>query len=160
MLHPDGQYNPCIIPEMIQILESNQADVVLGSRFIIPGGARSGGMPFYKYISNRFLTAIENISLGQRLSEYHTGYRAYNRKVLEAIPFLRNSNDFVFDSEFLFQVFVFGFRVKEISVETKYFPEASSISFLRSIKYGLNTIGVTLRYLIHRMGLQSKLYLP
>ncbi len=160
MLHPDGQYNPRLIPELIQALTQDQADVVLGSRFLTPGGALGGGMPLYKYVFNRFLSAIENLVLGQCLSEYHTGYRAYRRKVLEAIPYLRNSNDFVFDTELLFQVFAFGFHVQEIPVDTKYFPEASSISFLRSVKYGLNTIWVAIRYLLHRMGLRSRLYLP
>ena len=97
MLHPDGQYDPKIIPEMIKPIEENQAEVVLGSRFLIPGGPLKGGMPFYKYLSNRFLTAIENFVLGQSLSEYHTGYRAYHKKVLETVPYIRNSNDFVFD---------------------------------------------------------------
>jgi glycosyltransferase involved in cell wall biosynthesis len=160
MLHPDGQYNPGMIPEMIQCLEQDRADVVLGSRFLIKNGPRAGGMPLYKYLANRFLTTMENLSLGQNLSEFHTGYRGYQRKVLETIPFLRNSNDFVFDTQFLFQAFSFKFRVEEIAVDTRYFHEASSISFLNSVKYGLSTEWVAFRYLLHKIGIPSRLYLP
>ncbi len=158
MLHPDGQYDPTIIPDMVKVIMCNQADVVLGSRLLMPGGALRGGMPLYKYVSNRFLTGFENLVLGQRLSEYHTGYRAYHRRVLEALPYLRNSNDFVFDSQFLFQAFAFGFRVAEVPVTTKYFTEASTISFKNSVKYGLGTLGVGLRYAAHRAGWRSPLF--
>jgi len=158
MLHPDGQYDPTIIPNMIEVILRGEADVVLGSRLLIKGGARRGGMPLYKFVSNRFLSEFENLILGQRLSEYHTGYRAYHRRVLETIPYLRNSNDFVFDQEFLFQCFSFGFRVAEVSVTTKYFTEASSISFRSSVKYGLATLGLSLRYLTHRVGWRSNLF--
>ena len=158
MLHPDGQYDPSIIPEMIQAIENFEADVILGSRFLIPGGPQDGGMPYYKYISNRFLTTFENFVLHQNLSEYHTGYRAFHRKVLETVPYIRNSNDFVFDQEFMFQVVAFGFKILEIPVETKYFSEASSINFWRSVKYGLSTLALSLLYIRHRIGWQSGLF--
>ena len=158
MLHPDGQYAPSIIRRMIQPILDNEADVVLGSRFLLPGGPLKGGMPFYKFLSNRFLTTIENMVLNQKLSEYHTGYRAYHKKVLETIPYLRNSNDFVFDQQLLFQVVAFGFRCLEIPVETKYFPEASSINFWRSVKYGISTINLSLVYLRHCIGFKSRLF--
>ena len=159
MLHPDGQYNPEIIPEMIHPIQKNIADVVLGSRFLIPGGPKIGGMPFYKYISNKSLTAIENLVLGQKLSEYHTGYRAYHKRVLEAVPYIRNSNDFVFDQEFLFQAVSFGFRIQEVPVGTKYFPDASSINFSRSLHYGISTIILSTVYLRHRLGWKSRLFI-
>ena len=159
MLHPDGQYNPEIIPEMIRPIQRNNADVVLGSRFLIPGGPKKGGMPFYKYISNKFLTEIENLVLGQKLSEYHTGYRAYHKRVLDAVPYIRNSNDFVFDQEFLFQAVSFGFRIQEVPVGTKYFPDASSINFSRSVHYGISTIILSIVYLRHRLGWKSRLFI-
>jgi glycosyltransferase involved in cell wall biosynthesis len=158
MLHPDGQYDPAIIPKMIQPIADKEADVVLGSRFLIPGDPLKGGMPYYKFISNRFLTTIENYVLNQSLSEYHTGYRAFNRKTLETVPYIRNSNDFVFDQEFLFQVVAFNLCIKEIPVATKYFSEASSISFWRSVNYGLSTLALSLVYLRHRIGWHSKLF--
>ena len=158
MLHPDGQYDPSIVPEMIQAIDNFGADVVLGSRFLIPGGPQNGGMPYYKYISNRFLTTFENFVPHQNLSEYHTGYRAFSRKVLETVPYIRNSNDFVFDQQFLFQVIAFGFDILEIPVGTKYFKEASSINFLRSVKYGLSTIALSLLYIRHRSGWRSGLF--
>lgn len=158
MLHPDGQYNPKIIPEMIRPIQEYKADVVLGSRFLVPGGPMKGGMPFYKYISNRFLTTIENFVLNQNLSEYHTGYRAYHKRVLETIPYIRNSNDFVFDQQFLFQAASFGFRIQEIPVGTKYFSDASSINFSRSVHYGISTLILSMIYLRHRLGWKSKLF--
>jgi glycosyltransferase involved in cell wall biosynthesis len=158
MLHPDGQYDPSIIPDMIDVINRGEADVVLGSRLLTPGGALAGGMPMYKFLANRFLTTIENLVLGQSLSEYHTGYRAYRRRVLETVPYLRNSNDFVFDTEFLFEAAFFGFRIKEVPVHTRYFPAASSITFGASMKYGLSTLGVALRYLGHRLGWRSRLF--
>lgn len=158
MLHPDGQYDPSIIPNLITPLIDNDTDVVLGSRFMDPKGPIKGGMPYYKYLSNKFLTYIENLVLGIKLSEYHTGYRAYNRNVLETLPFIRNSNDFIFDQQFLFQVVHFGFKIKEIPVSTKYFQEASSINFLRSVKYGLSTIALSIVYILHRIGIRSKLF--
>ncbi len=159
MLHPDGQYDPSIIPDMIQLILDNEADVVLGSRFMIPGDPLEGGMPYYKYISNRFLTTIENLVLNQKLSEFHTGYRVYRREVLETVPYMRNSNDFVFDQEFLFQVVAFNFRIREIPVDTKYFAEASSINFWRSVKYGISTLTLSLIYIRHLIGWQSKLFI-
>ena len=158
MLHPDGQYDPAIIPEMIHEINSGEADVVLGSRFLIPGGPLNGGMPHYKYISNRFLTTIENLVLHQNLSEYHTGFRAYHKRVLETIPYIRNSNDFVFDQEFLFQAVSFGFRIHEVPVDTKYFPDASSINLSRSINYGISTLIMCLVYLRHCLGWKSRLF--
>lgn len=154
MLHPDGQYDPQIIPQMIAAIRSGKADFVLGSRFLPPRSALEGGMPRYKYISNRFLTGVENLVMGTRLSECHTGYRAYSRRLLLTVPFLRNSNDFVFDTEMIFQAHCFGFHFAEVSVSTRYFNEASSISLRGSIKYGLQTLGVAARYLIHRLGLR------
>jgi glycosyltransferase involved in cell wall biosynthesis len=159
MLHPDGQYDPSIIPDMVQVLLRGEADVVLGSRLLTSGGALRGGMPLYKFLANRFLTAIENLVLGQRLSEYHTGYRAYVRRVLETVPYLRNSNDFVFDTQFLFQAIAFGFRVKEVPVSTRYFSAASSISFAASLKYGISTLGVALVFLGHRLGWKSRWFM-
>jgi glycosyltransferase involved in cell wall biosynthesis len=158
MLHPDGQYDPAIIPDMIKVILRDEGEVVLGSRLLMPGGALAGGMPLYKYVANRFLSTLENVILGQHLSEYHTGYRAYHRRVLETIPYLRNSNDFVFDQEFLFQAAAFGFRIVEVPVTTKYFAEASSINFANSVKYGLSTLGLSARYLAHRLGWRSALF--
>ena len=158
MLHPDGQYDPKIIPDLVGPLARNQADVVLGSRMLVPGHARAGGMPLYKRIANRFLTWVENLVLGQSLSEYHTGYRAYRRQVIETIPYLRNSNDFVFDTQFLFQAVAFGFRIAEVPVTTRYFPQASSVGFRRSVVYGLGTLQVAMRYVLHRLGWRSRLF--
>ena len=159
MLHPDGQYDPSIIPDMITAIESG-ADLVLGSRFLEKGGALGGGMPLYKFLANRFLTAVENLALGLHLSEFHTGYRAYSRRLLETVPFLRNSNDFVFDTQVIFQAAHFGFNITEVPVETRYFDEASSISLRRSVVYGLSTLWVAFRYILHRLGLQSDLFKP
>lgn len=153
MLHPDGQYDPRIIPEMIEVIRSGEGDFVLGSRFLIPGGARKGGMPFYKFMANRFLTTVENLVLGKNISEFHTGYRAYSRQVLQDVPFLRNSSDFAFDTEMIFQVVHFGFRIAEVPVSTRYFNEASSITFRASVTYGLKTLYIAFRYLLHRIGI-------
>jgi glycosyltransferase involved in cell wall biosynthesis len=153
MLHPDGQYDPAILPDMIAPIARGEADLVLGSRFLTPGGARRGGMPLYKYVANRFLTTAENFVLGTRLSEMHTGYRSYSRRFLETVPFLRNSIDFVFDTEILFQAVRYDFRIAEVPVATKYFPGASSASFAQSTIYGLKTLSVALRYQLHRWGL-------
>lgn len=150
MLHPDGQYDPSIIPEMIKVLQNDEADFVLGSRFLTPGGALHGGMPTYKYLANRFLTTVENWVLGTNLAEMHTGYRAYSRELLETLPFLRNSNDFVFDTQFIFQAVHYGFALVEVPVTTKYFDEASSITFRASVKYGLQTLLTAARYFLHR----------
>ena len=153
MLHPDGQYDPAILPDIIAPIARGEADLVLGSRFATRGGARSGGMPLYKYISNRFLTTVENMVLGTKLTEMHTGYRAYSRKFLETVPFLRNSADFVFDTEILFQAIRFGFRIAEVPVATKYFPEASSANLRQSTVYGLKTLATASRYVFYRWGL-------
>ncbi len=158
MLHPDGQYDPAILHEMVAAIESGECDVVLGSRFLTKGGARAGGMPWWKWVSNRFLTRCENAVLGLGLSEYHTGYRAYSRRFLETVPFLRNSNDFVFDTQILTQAAHFKFRIAEVPVTTRYFAEASSVNFRVSAIYGLKTVGVVARYQLHRMGLRSKRY--
>ena len=153
MLHPDGQYDPQIIPDMIAAIRNGQGDFVLGSRFLPPRSALKGGMPRYKYVANRFLTAVENLVMGTHLAECHTGYRAYSRQLLETVPFLRNSNDFAFDTEMIFQAHHFGFRFAEVPVSTKYFNEASSISFSGSVIYGLKTLWVAGRYLLHRLKL-------
>ena len=156
MLHPDYQYTPLLITAMASMVAYDVYDVVLGSR-IIGGRALLGGMPIYKYISNRFLTAFENVFLRVKLSEYHTGYRAFGRKVLTDLPLLENSDDFVFDNQMLAQCVHFGFRIGEVSCPTKYFEEASSINFRRSVKYGLGVLATTLQFALQRMGL---LHLP
>ncbi len=153
MLHPDYQYDSTRIPELIAPIERGEADLMLGSR-LLGGGTLAGGMPLWKYVSNRFLTGVENLALGLRLSEMHTGFRAYSRRFLETIPFLLNSDDFVFDTEVLAQASAFGFRIGEIPVPTRYFAEASSVNFKRSVKYGLSTLMVMLRYTLHRTGLR------
>lgn len=153
MLHPDGQYDPKIIPEMIDAIRRGKGDFVLGSRFLPPQSALRGGMPRYKFWANRFLTTVENLVMGTHLSECHTGYRAYSRRLLETVPFLRNSNDFVFDTEMIFQANYFGFAFAEVAVTTRYFNEASSISLGGSIVYGLKTLWVAGRYLLHRLKL-------
>jgi glycosyltransferase involved in cell wall biosynthesis len=153
MLHPDGQYDPLVVPQLIDAVQRGAGELVLASRFLNPGGPLQGGMPIYKYIFNRFLTGVENMALGLRLSEYHTGYRAYSRRLLKTIPFLRNSNDFVFDQQIIFQAAHFGFKICELPVTTKYFEGASSISFKRSVVYGLSTLGVVARYSLNKYGL-------
>ena len=153
MLHPDYQYSPKLIGAMAWLAGSDEFDVVLGSR-ILGDGARAGGMPLYKYIANRALTAFENIFLGIKLSEFHTGYRTFTREVLEKLPLLECSDDFVFDNQMLAQAAMFGFRIGEISCPTRYFAEASSIGFGRSVVYGLGVLGTSLRFRLHRMGLR------
>ncbi len=158
MLHPDYQYTPKLVSAMAYILESGLYDVVLGSR-ILGGQALKGGMPKYKYISNRFLTMAQNILMGAKLSEYHTGYRAFTRKVLETVPIERNSDDFVFDNQMLSQIHYLGFNIAEVTCPAKYFEEASSINFHRSLKYGLGCMWTALRFRLARMGLlRSKLF--
>jgi len=147
MLHPDYQYDSTLVPDLIRPIEQGKADIMLGSRFL-SGGTLAGGMPIYKFISNRFLTMVENLVLGQHLSECHTGFRAYSRSVLETIPFLLNSDDFVFDTEVIAQAVAFGFRIDEIGVPTRYFKDASSVNLRRSITYGLSTLAVMARYLL------------
>jgi glycosyltransferase involved in cell wall biosynthesis len=152
MVHPDYQYTPLLITAMASMVAYNVYDVVLGSR-IIGGRAIRGGMPLYKYIANRLLTAFENLFLRVKLSEYHTGYRAFSRKVLTELPLLENSDDFVFDNQMLAQCVHFGFSIGEVSCPTKYFGEASSINFRRSVKYGFGVLATTLQFALQRMGL-------
>jgi glycosyltransferase involved in cell wall biosynthesis len=149
MLHPDYQYNPGLIPSMVTLVAAGIYPVVLGSR-ILGTGALKGGMPLYKYIANRALTFLQNLLIGYKLSEYHTGYRAYSREVLETVQYEMNSDDFVFDNEILSQIIMKGFDIGEISCPTHYFPEASSISFRRSFKYGLGVLGVSLKHFLHK----------
>jgi len=148
MLHPDYQYAPRLITAMAAMITSGEFDAVLGSR-ILGRGALQGGMPLYKYIANRFLTLAENLLLGYKFTEYHTGFRAWSRILLESLPIERNSNDFVFDNQMLVQACHFGFRIGEISCPTRYFPEASSISFRRSLIYGFGVLWTALRYRLH-----------
>src|SRR5438034_10922921 len=154
MLHPDYQYTPLLSTAMASLVAYDVYDVVVGSR-IIGGQALHGGMPFYKYVANRLLTAFENLFLRIKLSEYHTGYRAFSRKVLLELPLLENSDDFVFDNQMLAQCVNFGFRIGEVSCPTKYFKEASSINFRRSVMYGLGVVGTTLRFALQRAGLAN-----
>lgn len=149
MLHPDYQYDSRLIPQMLAPIVAGEADLVLGSR-MLGGGALAGGMPLWKYIANKFLTAIENLAFGQRLSEYHTGFRAYNRKLLETLPFLLNKDSFVFDTEVLAEAIFAGMRIAEIPVPTRYFEEASSVNFQTSVIYGLETLWVVIKYLLNR----------
>jgi glycosyltransferase involved in cell wall biosynthesis len=158
MLHPDGQYDPTLLPSIVRPILRDEADMVLGSRFLDPGGARAGGMPMYKYVSNRFLTTVENLVLRRKFSELHTGYRAYSRRFLETIPYLRNADDFVFDTQVIAQAVAWRMRILEVPVATKYFPEASSASFKQSLVYGLKTLGTMLRLTLHRIGLRSRLF--
>jgi len=151
MLHPDYQYDPRLIPHFVDFIRNDYFDVMLGTRIRTRKEALAGGMPKYKYISNRFLTIFENIVTGQNLSEWHTGMRAYSRQVLEAIDFKHNSDDFVFDSEVLFQIIEHGFRIGEIPVPVRYFAEASSINFVRSVRYGVGTVLVALRFFVRKM---------
>lgn len=151
MLHPDYQYTPKLISAITSIIGNNLYPVVLASR-ILGGGALRGGMPLYKYIANRFLTAFENIMIGAKLSEYHTGYRAFSAEVLRSINYMENSDDFVFDNEMLSQIVYKNFQIGEVTCPTKYFPEASSINFSRSVKYGLGVLRVSLTHFLVRLG--------
>ena len=161
MLHPDGQYEPSLIPRLVEPILRGEADMVLGSRLAEPGAALAGGMPLYKYVANRILTSIENAVLGTHLSEMHTGYRAYSRELLMKIPFLRNSLGFSFDSEVLFQTVHFGFRIAEVPARSRYFDDASSIGFRDATIYGLRTLGALARLVLHRKGIwRSRRYLP
>ena len=153
MVHPDYQYTPRLVTAMASMIAYDVYDVVLGSR-ILGGTAHAGGMPAYKYISNRALTAWQNLVLGAKLSEYHTGYRAFSRRVLETLPLLENSDDFVFDNQMLTQCLYFGFRVGEVSCPTRYFPEASSISFRRSVTYGMGVVRTSMQCLLQRTGVR------
>lgn len=153
MIHPDYQYDSRVIPYALGFLSVGVCDVVMGSRIRTRREALKSGMPFYKYISNRFLTIIENIILGQNLGDFHSGFRAYTRKVLETIPYKKNSNDYVFDTEFLAQAVFFGFKIGDIPIPCRYFEEASSINFIRSTKYGLQTLSVMAKYIVQKTGL-------
>lgn len=154
MVHPDYQYTPKLITAMASMIAFNVYDIVLGSR-IIGGGALKGGMPVYKYIANRFLTAVENLLLGSKLSEFHTGYRAFSREVLENLPFQANSDNFVFDNEMLAQIIFFGYRIGEVSCPTKYFKEASSINFKDSTIYGWGVLKTSIKFRTQRLGLTN-----
>ncbi len=154
MVHPDYQYTPKLIPAMASMIAYGEFDVVLGSR-ILGVGALLGGMPLYKYISNRFLTLFENLLLNHKLSEYHTGYRAFSREILERLPLEHNSNDFLFDNQMLAQIIWFGYRIGEVSCPTKYFPEASSINFRRSFTYGLGVLKTSLQFRLQKWGILS-----
>jgi len=158
MIHPDYQYTPKLLPAMVSIIANDLHPCVLGSR-ILGGYALKGGMPVWKYVSNRSLTFIENLLLGQKLSEYHSGYRAFSRRLLEKVPWEQNSDDFVFDNQMLAQIFWHGFTVAEVSCPTRYFREASSINLPRSIRYGLGCLGTALTYRLARMKLaRSKIF--
>ena len=158
MLHPDYQYSPRLITAMASMVVSGHYDLILGSR-ILGGQALEGGMPLYKYVANRFLTFVENLALGAKVSEYHTGYRAFSRTLLEKLPLDANSDDFVFDNQMLAQAVYFGFRIGEVSCPTKYFQDASSINFTRSVKYGFGVLGTSAKYILHKAGLvQSALF--
>jgi glycosyltransferase involved in cell wall biosynthesis len=158
MVHPDYQYTPLLVPAMAGMIASGVYDMVLASR-ILGGGALGGGMPVYKYVSNRLLTGFQNMFLGVKLSEYHTGFRAFSREILETLPIHENSYDFVFDNQMIAQAVMFGFSIGEMSCPTKYFEEASSINFKRSVQYGLGVLSTTLGFVAHKWGIhRSRLY--
>jgi glycosyltransferase involved in cell wall biosynthesis len=161
MLHPDGQYEPSLIPDMVRPILEGRADLVLGSRFLTPGGPLAGGMPKWKYAANRFLTTVENRILGTEFAELHTGYRAYSRRLLLEIPWLRNALDFSFDSELLFQAVHFGFRIEEIPCSTIYDEDDSNVSFKQGVVYGSKTLLAALRLVAHRNGIwKSRKFQP
>jgi len=158
MVHPDHQYDPGAIPQLIEPLLKNQADAVFGSRMMDKGGALAGNMPYWKYLANIFLTKLENLVLGLSLTEYHSGFRAYSRKVLATLPLEQNSNDFVFDTQIIVQLKVNNFTIKEVPIKTKYFPEASMIGLIKSLKYGLMILEVLGHYLwfkLTRLGVEK-----
>jgi len=158
MVHPDYQYTPKLIPAMTSMIGNGLYHCVLGSR-ILGGYALKGGMPLWKYVANRFLTAIENLLIGAKLSEYHTGYRAFSKELLEKISFSHNSDDFVFDNQMLTQIIWYGYTIAEVSCPTKYFKEASSINFPRSVRYGLGCLSAAIRFRLAKMGwISSKLF--
>jgi len=150
MIHPDYQYDSRLIPHAIGFIEHDICDIVIGCRIRSRAEALQSGMPLYKYIANRFLTFFENVLFGQNLGDFHSGFRAYSKEVIQTIPYQKNSNDFVFDSEFLAQAAHFKFKIGDIPIPCKYFPEASSINFLRSLKYGLQTLLVMAKYMLHK----------
>jgi glycosyltransferase involved in cell wall biosynthesis len=153
MIHPDYQYDSGVIPYVLGFLENNICDVILGSRIRSRSEALKGGMPLYKYVSNRFLTIVENFVLGQNLGDFHSGFRAYTQEVLEKVPYHLNSNDFIFDTQFLAQAVFFGFKVGDVPIPCRYFEEASSIKFIRSLKYGLQTLMVMGQFVVQKSGL-------
>ncbi|MBI2096556.1 MAG: glycosyltransferase family 2 protein [Candidatus Sungbacteria bacterium] len=155
MVHPDFQYDPTFIPQLIKPIARGEYDAVFGSRMLTPENALRGGMPYWKFVANKFLTVLENAVLGLHLSEYHSGFRAYSKQVLLAAPLEANSDDFVFDTEIIVQMKIAGFRIKEIPIATRYFKEASMIGFGRSLAYGIAILGVLRRYLTYRLGLRS-----
>lgn len=158
MLHPDYQYTPKLIPAIVSMIAFGEYDAVLASR-MLGNSARKGGMPLYKFLANKFLTGFENFFLGEKLSEYHTGFRGFSKEVLEKLPLAECSDDFIFDNEILALLFYYCFKIGEISCPTKYFKEASSINFLRSCKYGLEVLSVSLKYFLAKHGLfQSKIF--
>ena len=152
MLHPDYQYTPMLIPAMAHLIACGEYDVVLASR-ILSKGALAGGMPLYKYIANRVLTLLQNLLLGHKLSEYHTGFRAFRREILERLPLAENSDDFIFDNQILAQVIFFGYRIGEISCPARYEEESSSINFRRSVIYGFGVLWTSIQFVLHRLGL-------
>src|SRR5436309_4995198 len=159
MIHPDYQYDSRVIPHAVSFIELGICDVVLGSRIRSRDEALAGGMPVHKYLSNRFLTAVENLALGQNLGDFHSGFRVYRREVLERIPFEGNSDDFLFDTQFLVQAVRLGFRLGDVPVPVRYFPEASSINFRRSVRYGMGTLGMVGQYWLDRLGIwRSRLF--
>lgn len=161
MIHPDYQYDSRLTPFLTGFIEAGVCDVILGNRIRTRREALACGMPVYKYLANRLLTLVENVVLGQNLGEFHSGFRAYSRRVLETIPYHANSDDFVFDSQFLVQAVHFGFRLGDVPVPVRYMAEASSIGFRRSVTYGLGTLWTLLRYLLHRLGLRrDPLFVP
>jgi len=159
MVHPDYQYTPKLIPAMAAMIAYGEFDAVLASR-ILGVGALKGGMPLYKYIANRFLTLLENLLLGHKLSEYHTGYRAFSREILERLPLERNSDDFVFDNQMLAQIIWYGYRIGELSCPTKYFDDASSINFRRSVIYGLGVLKTAIHFRLQKWGLARSAIFP
>jgi glycosyltransferase involved in cell wall biosynthesis len=161
MLHPDGPYDPVLLPDLVAPIVAGDADLVLGSRMLTQGGARAGGMPLYRYVANKALTFVENAAMRTRFSELHTGYRAYSRAFLETVPFMRNDDAFVFDTQVIAQAVAFKQRIVEVPIHTKYFPEASSTSMRANLRYGVATLGVMGRLLLHRAHLsKSRLFEP
>jgi glycosyltransferase involved in cell wall biosynthesis len=158
MVHPDGQYDPKLLPDLIAPIRRGEADIVFGSRMLTKGGARKGGMPLYRYVANKVLTRLENLMLGTSLSEAHTGYRAYSRSFLETVPFMRNSNDFVFDTQIIAQAVAFDQRIVEVPIHTIYHADASSTSMKANFVYGTTTLWTTFRYVLHRLGFRSRLF--
>lgn len=154
MIHPDHQYDPLLVPEMVLPILRGDADVVFGSRMLWRGGAKRGGMPWWKRIANTALTALENVVLGLRLSEYHSGFRAYSRKVLETIPFQKNSDNFVFDTEFIIQLKVHGFRIREIPIPTRYFKDAHTVGFRAGVRYGLGILRALAEYVAAQLAIR------